>query len=154
MSPFAEWTRGEPRLESTREGLASADIDWIWHRFKINGERGKEHIMLIEDKSHWADVSPSQRDTLIKVHQMIPHRRAIPVLNNRGQTVLVRFWGYFKLRYDGDPFERSTRIEWNNKPISIKQLVGILRFEIDPVTLVRMDPRFHHHHPEKTPAMF
>lgn len=127
------------------------DIDWIWHQYRTTkdriGKREVNHIMLIEEKSNGADLTFSQRDTMFLLHQAL---RRIDGFKNlklktvRGDKVRVRFWGCFKLQYEGLCLNDAAWIKWNFHDITIEQLEAVLRFELSPITLMPLSDRRHH----------
>lgn len=148
-SGFLQWIRTVPGLDSREAGIAVMDVDIIWHQYREtqdnNGQRKTNNLMIIEEKSFGADLSFAQRDSMWITHQMLRDSRATFVSNARGQMVWVKYWGYFKLRYSGQNPGASLRIEWNKTLISIKQLIGILRFDLRPDNLTQNDRRRSHH---------
>lgn len=147
-TPFRDWCRHNPRLDSVNYGLSNMDIDNIWHRYldhndKI-GKRTINHILLIEEKSHGADLSFAQRDTMFLIHQALRDADGKKYWTARKDKVIVRFWGYFKLRYDGGTMQNSHNIWWNKKIITLDTLEKILLFELNPLTLQTRDDRRHH----------
>lgn len=158
-SGFLEWVRGVPDLDSREAGLCAMDIDVIWHQWRDsrdnNGLRRINHLMVIEEKSFGADLTFSQRDTMWITHQLLVNNPAMQVRNVRGQTVWVKHWGYCKLRYSGARPDDSEWIEWNRRRVTMSQLIRILRFDLRPDTLHRMDRRMNHHaKSEKHPVLF
>lgn len=151
QSPFSEWIRSEPDLDSRKSGVSVMDIDWIWHQYRIKedkiGKRTINHIMLIEEKPNGKDLEFSQRDTMFLMDQLFKY---IDKINNlkwrtvRGEKVSVRYWGYFALRYEGLSLPDATWIKWNKRLIDLDILKKILLFEISPKTLEPYSERRHH----------
>jgi hypothetical protein len=153
LSGFSKWTREEPRIAS-RLGYAMLDIDFVWHQWLARedriGQRTVNHLMLIEEKSRGKDLQMSQRDTMYLIDQAMTDcdKRRLMVRTIRGDKVRIRWWGYHKLRYAGDAPDTSEWITWDKKPVSLDELVAILRFELNPRNLKPLDDR--RHHPPKT----
>ncbi len=148
QTPFSEWVRNNPRLDSRKFGVANQDIDWIWHQWLAScdtiGDRTINHILLIEEKSHGADLSPSERDVMFLIDQVLRKTTTQRLTTLRGDRVNVRIWGYFKLRYSGETILSSNTVWWNKRIITVDQLEEILRFEVDPRTMQPRSDRRHH----------
>lgn len=109
--------------------------------------------MLLEVKTHEAEVRFAQRDTLFLVNQVL---RKSSVVNGRrryvkcssptvGETRYVRLFGVHVLRLSGEDPASSDQIVWDNTIISESMLVELLRFDRDPDTPLRpLDTRLHH----------
>ncbi len=148
QTPFSMWCRANPQLDSLQCCLATQDIDWIWHQYKVKtdrvGTREINHILLIEEKSFGADLTISERDVMFQLDQILSRTNTERVMTVRKQWIDVRFWGYFKLRYSGATLPASDTVWWNKTIITLKQLEQILRFEINPRTFAARDDRRHH----------
>ena len=150
QTPFAQWVRGNRRLDSKRCGLSWMDIDWIWHRYLSPidrlGQRTVNHIMLIEEKGHGADLSFAERDTMWILHQAMLYadKCSLKFRTARGDKLAVRFWGYHKLRYDGVDLLDSGVILWDKEAITLRQLEAVLLFDLSPRTLEPRSDRRHH----------
>jgi hypothetical protein len=127
------------------------DIDWIWHQYRVShdkiGKRTVNHIMFIEEKPNSCDLSNAQRDTMYLIHQLCLYADKVNSKKFRtlkGDLVRVRYWGYFKLRYEGIEIKHAKWIEWNNKEIDLNILENILLFNISPRTLQPLSDRRHH----------
>lgn len=124
-SPFSEWFRAHPELDSRTAKLSIIDGDWIVHQFAERPD-GKyvQNLMCIEEKSCRADVTEPQRDTLNIFAQIldtvlrVKRKRSVMRGRMRGRqvadnqpvsfkcystmnksNVTVRFYGYHKLRF-------------------------------------------------------
>lgn len=154
QSSFSQWVRCNSRLDSFYECVTNHDIDWIWHCYLTRNApkdlRRVQHIMLIEEKSHAADLSDAQRDVMWFIHQALEYVDKIGSLKfqsaMKGDKVRVRYWGYHKLRYEGDDIAVADKVWWDNHLIDLEQLENILRFELSPKTLTPIDSRSHHSH--------
>lgn len=154
-SAFSKWLRETPELDPQKgSGLSIIDIDWCIHQFRdvvdSGGSREVQNMMFVEEKTHGAECSPPQRDTLHAAAQLIhshvsrqPHRTVIKS-QMTGQKVLLRNWGFHLLRFSHSGPMDSVWIEWDRKRITLKQLIEILRFELSPLTLNPRDERRHH----------
>ena len=170
--PFKEWIRNHPRLDSRKHGIAVFDCDQIIHRYKIHadryGSRDVQAVMFIEVKTHGADVTPSQLDTLSMFAQVLRNGRQTPTSPKHGRhasnhvpptavyskmlqkNVQLRLYGGHLLRMSGDTPDDSEWMEWDRKPITRSTLVKLLRFELEPHTLRPMSWR-RHHRPDDSP---
>ncbi len=148
VSGFSEWTRNNPRLDSRRAGVSLMDIDWIWHQYLVEhdhmGKRTVNHILLIEEKSNETDLTFAEKDTMWLIHQALKAADGKKFLTARNDKVIVRFWGYYKLRYDGETLDTTSQIYWNKRQIDLGQLEKILLFKVNPDTLSPRSDRRHH----------
>jgi len=154
-SPFSQWIRAEPRLDSIRERLYVTDCDYWIHQYRAHrdrvGDRVIDSIMLVELKTFSADLPWNQRDTLKLVNEGL--RRAFR--DNRGQVKttrmtfgsevrLVRLYGAFLLQLSSDRPDRSEDIIWHGRRIDLETLVEVLCYKRDPQTLNIRGERRHH----------
>lgn len=166
---FGRWIRNNPKMRSN-EGYCVTDLDMTIseyktvHQFKSGYSRDFQLLMDIEIKTMGADVSPAQRDTLHIRNQLMRNRRQTPtkglffqagnanevfsVMN--GRKIIVRCYGVHLLRFSGLGPDDSEWISWDQKTITVDQLTGLLRFDLDPDTLTPIDLRNHHLHVSKT----
>lgn len=156
--------RNNPRMQS-RDGHVRYDLDitprrWVIHLYKVNHSRDMQFLMIVETKSFGADLDIAQQDTLSILSQCLRNRKRTrnkksiprqmqPVINSvyshvLKQRVSIRLFGAHLLQFSGAGPEDSERIYWDRKPITIDQLEGLLKFEIDPDTFKDMDLRIHH----------
>lgn len=171
-TPFEAWMRNHEKLDSRLEGIVRFDCDVLLHRYKTRppdkksqaraalGEcRMVQCMMFIEVKSHLAELSDAQRDTLGLFSQVLKNQRTNihglkggrRALNHRapltvysyhlGKRVQLRLYGGHLLQIEGDVPEAGKVIRWDNKPITLDQLVQLLRFEIEPDGLRPIDWR-------------
>jgi len=152
VTPFAEWVRTNKELDSFRACVTNHDIDWIWHKYLVScdtyGKRTINHVMFIEEKSFGKDLTMPQREIMYLLDQVLRRTKTIRLYNLQHQEIAVRFWGYFKLRYDGESLPASSWIKWNKNTITTEQLTQILRFELNPRTLKPRSDRRHHKAPD------
>lgn len=147
---FSEWVRNNPRLDAKAFGLANMDIDWLWHQYLVStdkiGERAVNHIMLIEEKAGGSDLSFAERDSMLLIDQALKlaDSSGKKFKTLRGDRLTVRFWGVFKLRYDGTCLRCAKSIEWNKRQIDLPTLEEILLFTRNPQTLKPHSDRRHH----------
>jgi hypothetical protein len=148
VTPSAAWVRANDDLDSIKACVTMHDIDWIWHKYRISedsiGHRTVSHVMFIEEKSCNCDLTMPQREIMYFLDQVLQPRRTYRLRSPRGERIHVRFWGYFKLRYDGETLPESETIWWNKREIGLDTLTRILRFDLDPRTLAERDDRRHH----------
>ncbi len=155
-TPFSDWVRHNPRLDSKEFGLCNQDVDWIWHQYRTIkdgvGSRTINHVLMIEEKSYSKCLEFSQRDTMYLVHQALSAADNKRFRTARGDRVLVRFWGYFLLRYSGTCLNCATEIWWNKRRVDTTTLESILRFDLDPVALKPyLDSSARRHHIKRLP---
>lgn len=157
-TPFGNWIRNHPGLDSIQERLSVSDSDYWIHRYRAHsdkvGERAVDSIMLVELKTHLADVPFAQRDTLHLVNQLLRRaavgpggRRRHVVLNGsrHGEKRRVRCYGVHVLQLSGSRPDQSQHILWDGKYLTEDLLVEVLKFERDPDHPMRpVDLRRHH----------
>jgi len=116
--------------------------------------------MMVEIKTHGADLTMAQRDTLLTFDQIMRNRRRTPtkalrrqIDNNvnrkikswvTGKEVVLKAFGAHSLIFSGLGPDDSEWIKWDNKLIDIYILTNLLRFDLDPDELVPIDFRNHH----------
>lgn len=160
---FGRWIRNNPLLKSS-DGYAVTDLYMtvneykIVHQFKCNYRRDFQLMMDVEVKTMGADLSQSQRDTLHIRNQFFRNRRQTPTKELRyqagnaievfsvmsGKLVKVRAYGVHLLRFSALGPDDSDWIKWDQKEITVDQLTGLVRFDLDPDTLKPIDLRNHH----------
>lgn len=161
-TPFGSWIRNHPQLDSIRERLSVTDSDWWIHQYRARtakaGSKMLDNVMLVEVKTHEADVRFAQRDTLFLVNQML---RKSSVVNGRrryvkcvsptvGETRYVRLFGVHVLTFSGNTPVDSDRIVWDSTVIDEQILVELLCFKRDPDSPLRqLDTRLHHRPSQK-----
>lgn len=162
-SAFERWMRNEPKLDSRSAGIVRFDCDVLVHKYKVavdkKSTRDLQCLMFIEVKTHNADVDMAQKDTLSLLAQALRNRRRNKHRDKRGRhcgdhdplamafswllgrSVRLRMFGGHLLRLSGaDPLS-SDRMWWDGKPITLDQLLALLRFELDPDSLHPIDWR-------------
>lgn len=165
--PVKAWIRTNPELDSIRQCLCIGDSDLWVQRYGVRRnprtrtDRSVMYLMLVEVKAHGRDLDDSQRDLLSIVNQLL---RTLPWKEQRdggrflpghsqnarivygyiaGQRVQVQCYGVHKLRMSGATPSDSARITWDNKPISREKLVDVLRYDLNPDNLRRLEHRSH-----------
>lgn len=154
-SPFSDWIRNEPRLDSIKERLSLTDVDYWIHQYRAKtdkvGDRFIDSIMCVELKTFQRNLPFAQRDTLRIVSAVT--KQAFRTKDGKVRTIKVdlgnevrhvRHFGYFMLRLHGDRPDNSEWIEWHGRSVDIDKLVDILRFKINPITLKTRSDRRHH----------
>ena|ERR1700741_4113111 len=164
-TPYFDWVRKENLLDSTDYRLSVTDNDHWIHQFSKREERhGRlypfDSLMLVEVKTFNATVPFAQRDTLEVVGFLL--RRA-SVWNGRRHMVRVKdrrpgrlgswrdimCYGKHILRMSEDRPDRSKSLHWDDRPISVPELIEIYQFKRDPDNPSRMiDLRRHHLRPK------
>jgi len=155
---FSRWLCNHPELQS-KDGFTCTDHDKCWHRFRTDHGRDFQLMMILEIKNFGAVLSESQRDTLYTENQLLRNRRQTPTKQLQWQAgiaplkvwstmrkryVWVRHFGVHVLRFSDQGPEDSEWIEWDRHHIDCKQLLALLKFDLDPDTLQPMDGRSHH----------
>lgn len=155
---FSAWLRAHPMLCSG-DGYTFYDQDFIAHKYKTALGREFQCLMFVEVKRLGDELTPQQRDSIYMVDQILRNRRTTPTSIPRRQCGLAplrvysalnrreveaRAWGYHVLRIDGATPDVSSTITWDKKNIDCGTLVSLLRFDLDPDTLLPFDARRHH----------
>lgn len=161
-SPFGQWIRHHPGLDSIQERLSVSDSDYWIHRYRAHtdkvGERAVDSIMLVELKTYMRDLPPAQRDTLHLVNQLLRRASVGPGGRRRhltldgirhGEKRRVRCFGVHVLQLSGDRPDRSDVILWDGKYLTEDLLVEILVFDRDPDNPMRYG-ELRRHHTSKT----
>ena len=156
--PFSKWSRSDKIIDSRTEGIYASDTD-VWHgrylRYKDRqGLRTIQHCIEIEVKNFGKEIDANQLE-MISFHQQIreklvgkPHK----VKDRNGKPITFYDWGIHTLICSGASPKDSATLIWDGgRFITIDQLRGILRFELDPRTLEPRDPGLRRHHVNKTP---
>lgn len=165
--PIKAWIRGHDQLDSRRACLCIGDSDLWIHKYGTRSTRWRgvrrdvQYLMLVEIKTHDADMTSAQRDLMWTVDQLLRsvsrseqravgrflagHRKNVRMVHSliAGRTVAVYCYGVHKLRLSGSTPADSDRITWDNKPIGAEQVAEVLRFDLNPDTLRPMEHRSH-----------
>jgi hypothetical protein len=158
---FERWMRNEEELDSGL-GLVRFDLDVLLHRYMRlvdgKGSRDLQIMMFIEVKTLGANVLQSQLDTFSLLSQVLRNRKTnmhqqrhgrhtdavTPVTAHSkklGKPVTLWLRGGHLLQLSGTSPVNSSDIRWDWKKISIDDLVGLIRFDLDPDTLKPIDWR-------------
>ena len=163
--PFCEWIRSQGKwlpASGLDCGISVTDTDLVIHRYLAPmtcggcevGSRSKQAMMVLEVKTRNADPPSAQIDTLYKLHLCSYNRK-------RGKKDVVvngnEVWnfGVSLLKMSGESPADSESMEWGRfvdggngvirwMPISVGQLIGVLRFDLHPNNL--QDKPFRSHH--------
>lgn len=156
-TPLSNWIRLHPRLDSVQQGITVNDQDFIFHKYKNNvdgmGMRAVQLMQCVEGKMYGALPSVTQKQTLFFQHQLLNKR--LMLFDSIGQKpIAVWHFGFFVLSVPGTyPGEVSNVVEWYRfsetgrllpSVITVDQLVGVLSFKLNPVTLEKLSLRRHH----------
>jgi len=166
--PVLGWIRGLPEVDSD-DGYGIVDCDIIWHYFgrkKGSRVRETEDMIFIEITTRGSIGRKSKVDTIrvfnalsaqMKKRVKDPNCDARMTHSYHSLEVAdifkgdvktprrVRWWGHHRLTVSGEGIEDSDWIRWDNTIISKRQLIEILRFEINPFDVSRkIDRRLHH----------
>jgi hypothetical protein len=158
-TPFGDWIRRHPGLDSIRERLCVTDSDYWIHRYRAHadriGWRAVDLIMLVEVKTWARGVPFAQRDTLSLVHELL--RRAGKRPDSRrgfvkvegvprpGEVRHVRCYGVHVLQLSGARPDNSESILWDGKVLNEDLLVQVLRFDRDPDSPMKGERLRRHH---------
>lgn len=160
---FGRWIRNNAALDS-RSGYSVTDQDYWIHAYKTCGSREFQCLMLVEIKTMGQPLSPSQKDTLFIVNQLMRNRKGTPTTGKRvkqsgsgiasvyssmlSRDVNLKALGMHVLTFSGLGPDDSDVITWDKKQIAVETLTQLLRFDLDPDTLRPLDLRNHHRTPQ------
>ena len=155
---FSRWIRNNPDLKSG-DGYAVTDSDYWIHRYKTFGRRRFQLMVGVEIKTMGANLSMSQRDTLVILNALLRNRRATPTSEMQwqagtgitkhkslvtGEELYLKAFGIHTLRFSGLGPDDSEWIKWDKRDIDPDTLTRLLAFDLDPDTLRPLDLRSHH----------
>lgn len=158
------WIRNHPGLHSVREGLVRFDLDILIHKYKIfidkKGTREIQCQMFIEAKTNGAVLDESQRDSFSMLSQIMRNRKSNIYSERKGlhasnhtppckvishllqKEISLRLFGGHLWTLSGNDPNDSEWMTWDYKPVTVDQIISVLRFEIDPDNLdIKMDWR-------------
>jgi hypothetical protein len=154
-TPFGQWVREHPAIESRQSGLTVTDIDWCFHKYAPHvdslGTREVQLMLFLELKCYNAEPRPSQLETLSELHQLLCSKKKVQ-RPGRSATMLWHF-GVYVLSLPCVSPEQSASCRWGHfgedgrlawRQISSQLLPQILGFTRRPDTLERLDLRRHH----------
>lgn len=154
-SAFSAWLRAQPKLDSCLARMSIQDVDYWIHRYRDSrdrrGDRGVDHLMLVEVKTNGRDVDFAQRDTLGLVRSLLEdafvfqngERVRTRKLLIHGYPREVKFYGYFCLQLSHESPDDSDWMRWHGRRIERADLIDILDFVIHPRTLRPLSDRRH-----------
>lgn len=173
---FDKWIREHPQLDSVSDSVVITDGDKWVHRYAVRmggtKNRSVQYLMSVEVKTFEADMTPTQRDTLAMVNvllrttpwreqrlngQLIPgHSQNVRIVHSvlNGRPIQLLCYGIHKLRLSHGTPDDSEWMTWDNKTITSGQLVKLLRFDLHPDSLRRMEHRHHKRTPERPMPLF
>ena len=150
-TPLSSWIRRHPRLDSSANGaaLSITDLDFVIHKYVVRDDKtgvviSKQHLMLVEEKAHGANVSVAQGDTLRVLDQLIRNGPALPLVQALRGSLNIKYHGLHVLRLSNTTPENSDAMWWDDKEISDEMLVELLTFRRDAHTLKPREERNHH----------
>lgn len=125
---FSDWLRTNPELDSRQCSLSVTDIDYCVHQYMMNGSRGEQNIMLIEEKRRMVIPPHSQMDTLHIIDTALKVINGRIIQNPAGLSRRIHYYGLHVLTFENDSPEDG-KIFWDGRQIILERLVKILRFE-------------------------
>lgn len=141
------WLSTHPRLDNRKCGIVCADFAILWHGYSASrdnvGVREKvDNFLFIEGSESQMGVAQREKFNLFQL--LLNERRKTRWIKFAGRMRFVKFWGHYKLGYNGATPEESSQVKWNGIEISVEELLEVLRFERSPETLKRIDKRLSH----------
>jgi len=144
--PFGSWVRAQDDLDSIKKGLTVNDIDWCFHKYKMNidgfGSRQVRCTQLVEVKTRGAPPTRDQIETFFFLHQKTYDKRKSLVVAGTNKKCSVWDFGCNFLRMNGTRPDDGLPMYWGvfNKDGTIRWyaiqsengLKGILRFDFRP----------------------
>lgn len=107
-TPFSDWLREQPKLDSRKIGFVTTNIDYLWHNYKMN------KWMLLEEKRRMADV-------------IFPQSKLLSILDKAAKHD-PKYHGMHIIQFENtNPEDGKTYID--KKIATVKQLIDFLRFE-------------------------
>lgn len=164
--PIKAWIRANRDLDSHRHCLCIGDSDlWVQRygtrKHQSGVDRSVMYLMLIEIKTNARDLDEPQRDLLHIVNQLLRtnpwkeqrdngqfvngHQQNVRLVYSSmaRRKVQVQCYGVHKLRLAGHVPNESDWITWDDKPVTAAQLMELLRYDLHPDSLLRMEHRSH-----------
>lgn len=153
---------------SPDRGTTITDWDGCIHQYKTpvdkKGTRNIHCMITIEAKSRFADIPPSQLETLWFQHQSIvktgkkDNRQEYPddvlrIVNRSNSSQEIWNFGIAVIRYNTSSAKDATKFQWGRfdyrgnmkyREIGIDMLIKLLMFDCNPCRLTPMDFRRHH----------
>lgn len=164
--PIKAWVRKHEDLDSKKHCLCIGDSDlWVQRygtrRHHTGVDRSVMYLMLVEIKTHAGDLNQPQRDLLHIVNQLIRtkpwkeqradgrfvagHDQNVRLIYSviAGKKTPIYCYGVHKLRISGATPDQSEWMTWDDRPIGWDQLPAVLRFDVDPDSLRKVEHRSH-----------
>ena len=164
---WKKWIRNNQNLDSMVHGISIMDTDMWVHKFgrrsgRFAGwDRSIQYLMKVEVKTHGADITDAQRDTINAVDallrtkpmgefrdkgQLVPGhkdnvRRVVSMFS--GKPVRIICHGLHVLRMSGSTPGTSEWLTWDGRRITAGQFEMLLRYELDPDSLRELEHREH-----------
>lgn len=169
---WKKWIRNNQNLDSLVHGISIMDTDMWVHKFgkrqgKFGGwDRDVQYLMKIEVKTHGADVTAAQQDTINAVDallrtkpmkefrdsgQLVPGhkdnvRRVVSLFSKKKVRIICH--GLHVLRMSGSTpgtsgTDQNGWITWDGRKITAAQLEMLFRYELDPDSLRPLEHREH-----------
>jgi len=156
--PFSDWLRRNPSIDSRDHSIYACDIDMMFYKYRTVvdkvGTRDLKLTMDVEIKTFGAYPNEEQRELLFFKHQLNVKKKMYSTMLSR--AVKVWHFGQFVLRIlDGDRPDNCTSMNWGRfsergrlEEVSVDEtmLAGILRFDIAPDTLDKLELSTRRHH--------
>ncbi len=170
--PWKKWIRNNENLDSLVHGISIMDTDMWVHKFgkrrgRFGGwDRDVQYLMKVEVKTHAADITEAQQDTINAVDALL-RTKPLKEFRDSGQLVsghkdnvrqvvsqfsgkkvriichglhILRMSGQTPGTSDADP---NGWITWDGRPITAHQLEQLFRYELDPDSLRVLEHREH-----------
>ena len=166
--PIKAWIRQHRDLDSRQACLCIGDSDlWVQKYGTRLGRRGVDrsvmYLMLVEMRTNGRNLKPDDphRELLTIVNVLLRTNRwketrdhgrfvaghkqnARPVsVVIRGRLTPIHCYGVHLLRLSGPTPDLSEWITWDHKKITKDQLLSLLRYDLHPDSLNRMEHRSH-----------
>jgi hypothetical protein len=154
---FLKWLRLNKEIDSKIHRITANDVDVTLHKYKAHrdgmGGREVQLMMNVEVKTFGAVPNPNQAQTTFFQHQFLDNRRRLLVDSKTGKKHSVWHFGYYVLVLDKDKPEDGCTVRWcvfldngnlSASRISTEELEAVLRFDLRPDTLQKLELRRHH----------
>lgn len=125
---FSDWLRQCPQLDSREYSLSVTDVDYLIHQYMMNGSRGNQNIMLIEEKRRMAVPPSSQLDTLHIIDTALKCIDGKVIQNPAGLSRRIHYYGLHVLVFENTSPDDG-KIYWDGREIVPMQLIRFLRFD-------------------------
>jgi hypothetical protein len=142
-SPFGDWVRRNPQLDSRTESVCVTNADWTFMKYRDDlCDRGLKLILDLEEKTHDARPDQCQQELLFFRHQLALTNGVKWLWSSFIKAnVAVIYFGHFVLRMEGEcpddgkamwwgTFDTRGNLSWRR--ITRAELTAILAFSVDP----------------------